>query len=439
MNGSLSGTGSNLVYMPNLNFNGNDSFTFKVNDGKADSAPATVSITVSAVNDSPTLDPILNHGTAEDGPAITKTLTGISSGAADEAETLTITAVSSNPSLIPNPAVNYTSPNPNGSLSFRALTNANGTATITVTVSDGTHSASRTFNVQISPLNDAPTIDPVATVHILEDAGTQVIQLTGITAGPADEPQSLNASIASTYEPLTGVPALNYTSPNTTGTVTFTPVANVNGLAVINVTLNDGLSSTVRPIQIWIDPVNDAPVATAQSVTTAYNTAVNVTLSGSDVDGNTLAYMVLSSPANGTLTGSTPNLTFTPNLNWSGTTSFTFRVNDGSLNSSAATVTLTVNAPTSVPAAPSALTATAASNSRIDLVWNDNSTSESGFKVERSTTGTTWTQIATVGPNVRNYSSTGLSANKTYYFRVRAYNALGNSAYSNTASAKTLR
>ena len=438
-NGSLGGSGSNLVYSPNLNFNGADSFTFKVNDGKADSAPAIVNITVAAVNDAPTLDPILNHATSEDGPAITKMLTGISSGAVNEGETITVTAVSSNPALIPNPTVTYTSPDATGSLTFRALTNANGIAFITVTVSDGTLSSSRTFNVQISALNDPPTMGPTATVHVLEDAGTQVIQLTGISGGPADEPQTVAVSIATTYEPVTGIPTLNYTSPGSTGTITFTPPANAHGLAVINVTLNDGLMSAVRPIQIWIDPVNDAPGATGQSVNMPYNTAANITLKGSDVDGNTLTYTVLSSPANGMLSGTAPNLAFTPSLNWSGTTSFNFRVNDGSPLSATATVTITVNAPTAVPPAPSGLTATAISRSRIDLAWTDNANTETGFKIERSANGTSWSQIATLGPNVTSYSSTGLSANKTYYYRVRAYNALGNSPYSNTAPVKTLR
>ena len=145
-----------------------------------------------------------------------------------------------------------------------------------------------------------------------------------------------------------------------------------------------------------------------------------------------------SNSTNGTLTGAGANRTFTPNTGWSGTTTLTFTANDGVTDSAAAAVTITVNAPTSIPVAPSGLTATVISKTQIDLAWNDDSSNEDGFKIERSTNGSTWTQIAVVGPNIRNYSSTGLAANKTYFYRVRAFNVLGNSAYSNTISAKTL-
>jgi hypothetical protein len=64
---------------------------------------------------------------------------------------------------------------------------------------------------------------------------------------------------------------------------------------------------------------------------------------------------------------------------------------------------------------------------------------ETGHKIERAPAAAgTFVQIATVGANVKTYTNTGLSANTTYYYRVRGYNAVGNSAYSNTASAKTL-
>ena len=92
-----------------------------------------------------------------------------------------------------------------------------------------------------------------------------------------------------------------------------------------------------------------------------------------------------------------------------------------------------------LPNAPSSLAATAITANRIDITWQDNSNDEQGFKIERKlTSSSTFNQIAVLGPGVTSYSSTGLTANTSYSFRVRAYNVTGNSAYSNTASATSL-
>src|SRR3989344_2100862 len=95
----------------------------------------------------------------------------------------------------------------------------------------------------------------------------------------------------------------------------------------------------------------------------------------------------------------------------------------------------------SSPTPPSNLSAIAVSTSQIDLSWQDNSGNETGFKVERSTDGFSFNEIADVGENVAAYSDTGLNENTTYYYRVRAYKIQGNtkySGYSNTANAATL-
>ena len=97
-------------------------------------------------------------------------------------------------------------------------------------------------------------------------------------------------------------------------------------------------------------------------------------------------------------------------------------------------------APAAVPVAPSNLSAVAASRNQINLSWNDNASNETAYRIERSnSSGSGFVQIATVGANVVSFSSTGLKSNKTYYYRVRASNGSSNSAYSNTASAKTPR
>ena len=98
-----------------------------------------------------------------------------------------------------------------------------------------------------------------------------------------------------------------------------------------------------------------------------------------------------------------------------------------------------VSAVNNIPStAPSNLSATAVSTSQINLSWADNTTNETGFRIERSgSSGGPYAQIATVGTNVTTYSNTGLSAGTIYYYRVKASNADGASTYSNTASATT--
>src|SRR6185503_11495241 len=96
---------------------------------------------------------------------------------------------------------------------------------------------------------------------------------------------------------------------------------------------------------------------------------------------------------------------------------------------------------TEMPSAPSALTATTFSGTRIDLAWTDASSNEVGFKLERCAGAgcSTFTQIATLSANTTSYSDVGAVVDQQYTYQVRAFNAAGASGYSNTASANTLR
>jgi hypothetical protein len=123
----------------------------------------------------------------------------------------------------------------------------------------------------------------------------------------------------------------------------------------------------------------------------------------------------------------------------SDTTTFANRI-DLVLNAFGVTIDDGTGTTPDLPAAPTGLTATPFNAAEIDLTWTDNSTNEAGFKIERCTGSgcTNFVQIATVGANVKSYSNTGLSASTTYTYRVRAYNAGGDSDYSNIAFATTL-
>jgi titin len=135
------------------------------------------------------------------------------------------------------------------------------------------------------------------------------------------------------------------------------------------------------------------------------------------------------------------NATAYSNTGLAASTEYFYRVRAYSANNVSAfsnEASDTTSAPGSLPAAPSGLTATAVSKNQIDLAWTDNSSNETGFKIERKTGAAgTYAEIATVGAGVVSFNNTGLAVNTKYFYRVRATNATGHSAYSNEASTST--
>jgi hypothetical protein len=138
------------------------------------------------------------------------------------------------------------------------------------------------------------------------------------------------------------------------------------------------------------------------------------------------------------------NVTSYPNTGLTANMTYTYRVqayNAAGNSDYSSTARATTLAPPQPPAAPGALKATPLSKNQMRLSWSDNSANESGFKVERckGSTCTNFSQIASVAPNISTYTNSGLARGTTYSYRVRAYNASGNSAYSDTARATTLQ
>ena len=219
----------------------------------------------------------------------------------------------------------------------------------------------------------------------------------------------------------------------------LTAANTINRLADVNFSGNS-FNVTLPPqsITLFVIPAptgNLAPEAVASASPTAGVVPLTVSFDGSgssDADGTIVSY-TWNFGDGASASGMTVSHTYTT----PGGYTARLTVTDNQGTSASSTVIITVNS--NVPNAPSSLTATAISTSQINLAWTDNSANEDGFKIERCTgTGcTNFVQIAIVGANVRNYSNTGLNKNTTYTYRVRAYNASGNSAYSNIASAKT--
>jgi len=334
-NGAVVISGNTVTYTPNPNFNGSDSFTFKTNDGTVDSASATVSITVIAVNDAPVVTGTILSATTNEDTATPITLIGSDADGDTLSYSLVAQPTNGTVTLIGNTAT-YT---PNA--------NYNGTDSFTFTANDGTvDSAPATVSITITAVQDAPVADAIsATVN--EDAVAS-ITLTGSDA----DGDTL------TYVINTG--ATNGTVALSGNTVTYTPTTNYNGSDSFSFKVNDGaLDSATATVSITIIAVNDAPIADFDiQETTNEDTAITITLTGSDADGDTLSYIKVSDPTNGTVTITGNTATYTPNTNYNGSDIFAFKANDGTVDSAPVTLSITITAVNDTPVADGKLATT---------------------------------------------------------------------------------
>jgi hypothetical protein len=298
----------------------------------------------------PTISNIADTSTNED------VFTGAIGFTVGDAETavgsLTVSGTSSNTALVPNANIVFGGSGASRTVTITPAANQNGTATITVQVSDGTNTASDTFVLTVNAVNDAPSFAKGADQTVAEDAAAQSVAnwASGLSAGPADESgQTLSFLVTNDNNGLFAAqPAI---APD--GTLTYTPAANQSGSATVTVqardnggTANGGVdTSAPQTLTITITPVNDAPSAIDGSLSTNEDTPASGTLSATDVEGAPLIYSIVISPTQGTLTSFdavTGAFSYTPNANVNGSDSFTFTANDGKIDSNVATISITI-------------------------------------------------------------------------------------------------
>jgi hypothetical protein len=228
-----------------------------------------------------------------------------------------------------------------------------------------------------TPVNAPPTINTINTISINEDDLQQTIALSGISDGDLFSTQGVTVTTTSSNLALIPNPTLTYTPGDTTGSLQFTPVANQSGTAIITVTVTDdggtqggGVNTFSTSFTVTVNPVNDAPVATPQTVVTPQDTNKVITLAGTDIDTNvsSLTFSITVLPTSGslyqttngtslgtkittvptTVTNSDGKVIYEPvwNVSGNGTGTFSFKSNDGTLLSIQADVTVNTTAVT---------------------------------------------------------------------------------------------
>ncbi len=334
------------------------------NGGDDTSSTVTFTITLMGVNDPPSFTKGGNPIVLEDAgsQSISGWATNVSAGPPDESgQSVTFVVDSDIPDLFSaGPAVTS-----NGTLTFTPAPNANGTSTITLHAVDngGTDnggddtSATQSFTITITPVNDAPSFTKGPNQTVAEDAvgvqtGSPSPWATAISEGPLDEaPQVVDFIRSSdTNSALFSVePAL---SP--TGVLTYTLAPNANGSATIGFeahdnggTLNGGIdTSAAQTFKITVTPVNDLPTCASDSNATFVGAALNASIgSCADVDGDTLTFAGGTvAPAHGTVViNANGTYTYTPTGTFQGSDSFTFKANDGTGDSNEATMSILVS------------------------------------------------------------------------------------------------
>ena len=329
-----------FTYIPNTNFDKTDEFTYTVSDGTNTSAPATVVITVTPVNDPPTASDDVNYSVNEDTQLSVDPANGVLSNDSDPDDSqLSVSIVNSTS----NGTVVLQS---NGSFTYTPEENYYGDDSFTYTVSDGTNTSNvATVKITINSVNDAPVSND-NNYSTQEDTPLTVNAASGVLANDNDiENDALTASVVNT----TSNGTLNF---NQDGSFTYTPNSDFNGTDHFTYTANDNSNSgNIATVYISVGPVNDPPVANDDTYSTDEDTpltiaaAAGVLNNDTDTENNTLTASIVSSVSNGTISFNETDGSFTyiPEQNFNGTETFTYTANDGTNTGNVATVTITVN------------------------------------------------------------------------------------------------
>ncbi len=339
-----------LTFTPAPNANGIATVLVQLHDnggvgfsGVDSSAPQTLMISVTAINDAPvaTND---NYG-ALSNSTMNVAASGVLANDSD-VDSASLTA-----QLVAAPAHGTVSLQPDGSFSYTPTPGYTGNDSFTYNAFDGLLASNvATVAIKVTGANSAPVA--VNDVFTTAEDATLTAAAPGVLNNDTDadgDPLSVIGVTTTTHGTL---------SLNANGTFSYVPAPNFNGVDGFSYKVNDGtLNSNVANVVINVSPVNDAPVAVAESFNATEDTVLNIAAPGvlandTDVDGDVLSALVVTGPSHGTLTlGSTGSITYTPAANFNGADGFSYKANDGSVDSNVVVVAISVAAVNDVPVA----------------------------------------------------------------------------------------
>lgn len=330
--GTVAVVGGDVVFTPAPDFHGAASFEYVVTDGAATDV-GRVAVTVTPAPDPPVAvtDP---RTTMEDTPLELAAASLAANDTDPDGDALAVTQVGA--------AVGGTVALAGGTITFTPAPNLTGTASFTYTVSDGARTDDGTVTIDVTPVPDPPVAgDDLYTVP--EDV-PRVLPGAGVLSNDVD--------VDGPALSITGIAATaNGTATVAAGDITFTAAPNFTGTATVDYVVSDGTLTDVGRITITVTPVNDAPVANPQSVSTLEDQPVTITLTASDVDSPAVTFAA-GAPSLGTLGTLAPagpfaaTVTYTPPPGVDGPISFLVTASDGDATSAPVAVAVTI---TNVP------------------------------------------------------------------------------------------
>ncbi|MGH8171781.1 MAG: Ig-like domain-containing protein, partial [Rhodanobacteraceae bacterium] len=358
-NGSVTISGTTLIYTPNPGFSGVDRFSYTVSDGHGGTSTAVVTITVTLQTPPPNRVPVALNDTAATAFGVPVNINVLANDSDADRDPLAITGVSA-------PA-NGTASVAGNAVTYTPAAGFSGTDTFTYSISDGRGgTASASVSVTVAPQPNRPpvAVDDAATTAF----GTAVaINVLANDTDPDGDP----LAISGVTTPANGSVSASG------GTITYTPANGFSGTDRFTYTIDDGRGGTASAnvtVTVGARP-NQPPVANDDAATTVAPAPVtiNVLTNDSDPDGDPLTLQSVTQPASGSAAISGTVVVYTPAAGFVGTDTFDYTINDGRGGTATATVTVTITPPPNAPpvAVDDATTTAFATPVTIDAIAND--------------------------------------------------------------------